>query len=133
MEEDEFALEISVTLYGAEFSPRKLLSMSTLVFSYHHEKGDEFRRKTYVGIYGNGAARLTVSVKSLAERDSQFDRLLDMVVDNYQAIQASGATDIDILVAVFRSIQGNWAATAAHIQKIASVNGSLAVTYYRKD
>ncbi|MBO0952159.1 hypothetical protein [Fibrella forsythiae] len=133
MEEDpDFELKISATIHGEDFMPRKLLSMSKLIFDDCQEKGDEYVRKTHKGIHQSGLATLSVAVKSLSERNSQFDSLLAMIVDNYKAIKDSGGISISIWVAVFRSIQGNWEATPEQIQKIASFNGSLAVTYYRE-
>ncbi|WP_375446946.1 hypothetical protein [uncultured Fibrella sp.] len=133
VEESDFELRISATIEGIQFSPRKLLSTSKLTFEEYYEKGDEFQRKTHTDVYQSGCATLCVSVKSLSERNSQFDSLLNIIVDNYEAIKESGATDIYIWVAVFKSIQGNWGATAEQIQKIASFNGSLAVTYYAEN
>lgn len=131
-EESDFQLIITANISGTDFSYRKLIELTNLPLDLKccHEKGDEWVRKTTRRTYGNGQASIKARVEWLHERNVVFDKLLDSLIANQEAIRACGATQINFGVAVFKSIQGNWEATASQIQKLAKLNSPLAVTYY---
>ncbi|WP_461091324.1 hypothetical protein [Spirosoma gilvum] len=132
-EEIDFEHNISTTISGENFSPRKLLSITSLPLEKCIEKGEVVARKSINKVYEYGSAQLSILTNSHSKRIDEFDELLDRLVTNYDAIKECGGTDISIWVAIFRSTQGNFGLTGAQIQKIAAFKGTFAITYYREE
>lgn len=129
----EREIKISATISGDNFSPRKLLALTDLPLERCIEVGDVAIRKTFRKVYERGSAELEVVDNAETEETRPFDTLLDALVANYEAIKESGGTEINIWVAIFQSVQGNWWMPEDQIQKVAAVRGSLSVSYYRDD
>lgn len=93
------------------------------------EKGETVYRKSHAFVYESGVADICFSYRSPSDQNYPFDTLLDLLLENLNAIHACGGTSIVVWVIITRSIQGNWEVSAAQIQKIAKLNASLAITY----
>lgn len=123
---------ITISIRGEYFSPRKLLFMTSLPLKNCVEKGDIAFIKDHKKEYLNGCAEIKIEVGTAEEKIHQFNKLLDLLAANHDAIRQTGGSVISIWIAILRSLQGNWGLTSEQIRKIAQINASLAITYYQK-
>ena len=126
-------LAIDAHLYGVDFSPDKLLSVSSLPLNDCVEKGDTVfigLKKSATRVAESGSASLDISPDFQKGDPATFDELLDLLVTNYDQIKACGVTDLHVSIGVFESDLRTWSATAEQVGKLVLLDSGLAVSCY---